>query len=150
MLRVITESQWVYFMVFLKVYLCVCVCERERENYPRIITKYSSLTSPLICCETFIEQYDYFCLQVPVPFLIMLLIQFIFIVIDRALYLKKNVLGKFIFQIILVVVIHVWMFFILPYTTNRYQCCLCHYEKPAYSNILKISPPKTESFQKKF
>ncbi|XP_064641354.1 piezo-type mechanosensitive ion channel component 2-like isoform X4 [Lineus longissimus] len=57
--------------------------------------------------------------KIPGPFLAMLLIQFVFIVIDRALYLKKFVLGKFVFQITLVIVIHLWMFFILPLTTER-------------------------------
>ncbi|XP_060599283.1 piezo-type mechanosensitive ion channel component 2-like isoform X3 [Ruditapes philippinarum] len=57
--------------------------------------------------------------RIPVPFLIMLLAQFILIIIDRALYLRKNVLGKFIFQILLVVLLHIWMFFILPYSTNK-------------------------------
>ncbi|KAL4234818.1 hypothetical protein ACF0H5_006459 [Mactra antiquata] len=57
--------------------------------------------------------------RVPVLFLIMLLAQFVLIVIDRALYLRKNVLGKFIFQILLVVVLHIWLFFILPYSTQK-------------------------------
>lgn len=56
--------------------------------------------------------------KVPVPFLIMLLAQFVLIVVDRALYLRKNVMGKLIFQIVLVVVLHVWLFFILPKVTN--------------------------------
>ena len=37
--------------------------------------------------------------RVPVPFLVLLLVQFIFIVVDRALYLKKSVLGKLIFHV---------------------------------------------------
>ncbi|XP_061162541.1 piezo-type mechanosensitive ion channel component 2-like [Saccostrea echinata] len=57
--------------------------------------------------------------RIPVPFLIMLLTQFILIIVDRALYLRKNILGKFIFQILLVIIIHVWLFFILPYVTKR-------------------------------
>lgn len=57
--------------------------------------------------------------RIPVPFLIMLVTQFILIVIDRALYLRKNILGKFIFQILLVILIHVWLFFVLPYVTKR-------------------------------
>uniref|UniRef100_A0A8L0DUU3 Piezo type mechanosensitive ion channel component 1 (Er blood group) n=1 Tax=Oncorhynchus mykiss TaxID=8022 RepID=A0A8L0DUU3_ONCMY len=52
--------------------------------------------------------------QVPEAFLVMLLIQFSTMIIDRALYLRKTVLGKLIFQIILVFGIHLWMFFILP------------------------------------
>ncbi|XP_071091757.1 piezo-type mechanosensitive ion channel component 2-like [Haliotis cracherodii] len=57
--------------------------------------------------------------RVPVPFLVMLVCQFALIIIDRALFLRKNVLGKFIFQIILVILIHIWMFFVLPAVTDR-------------------------------
>ncbi|XP_052229514.1 piezo-type mechanosensitive ion channel component 1-like isoform X2 [Dreissena polymorpha] len=57
--------------------------------------------------------------RIPIPFLIMLLAQFILIIVDRALYLRKNILGKFIFQILLVVLIHVWMFFIIPVWTGK-------------------------------
>ncbi|XP_063169125.1 LOW QUALITY PROTEIN: piezo-type mechanosensitive ion channel component 1 [Candoia aspera] len=57
--------------------------------------------------------------QVPQAFLVMLLIQFSTMVVDRALYLRKSVLGKLIFQIILVFGIHIWMFFILPAVTER-------------------------------
>ncbi|XP_076448756.1 piezo-type mechanosensitive ion channel component 1-like [Babylonia areolata] len=57
--------------------------------------------------------------RVPVPFLIMLLTQFVLIVIDRALFLRKNVMGKCIFQILLVILIHIWMFFVLPKVTSR-------------------------------
>lgn len=37
--------------------------------------------------------------QVPEAFLVMLLIQFSTMIIDRALYLRKAVLGKLIFQV---------------------------------------------------
>uniref|UniRef100_A0A3B4YJT9 Piezo type mechanosensitive ion channel component 1 (Er blood group) n=1 Tax=Seriola lalandi dorsalis TaxID=1841481 RepID=A0A3B4YJT9_SERLL len=57
--------------------------------------------------------------QVPEAFLVMLLIQFSTMIIDRALYLRKAVLGKLIFQVILVFGIHLWMFFILPGVTER-------------------------------
>ncbi|XP_077365083.1 piezo-type mechanosensitive ion channel component 2-like isoform X1 [Festucalex cinctus] len=57
--------------------------------------------------------------QVPEAFLVMVLIQFGTMVIDRALYLRKTVLGKLIFQVILVLGIHFWMFFILPTVTER-------------------------------
>ncbi|XP_016053163.1 PREDICTED: piezo-type mechanosensitive ion channel component 1 [Miniopterus natalensis] len=57
--------------------------------------------------------------QVPEAFLVMLLIQFSTMVIDRALYLRKTVLGKLAFQVVLVLAIHFWMFFILPAVTER-------------------------------
>lgn len=56
----------------------------------------------------------------PKAFLFMLLFQFTTMVIDRALYLRKTVLGKLIFQVILVFGIHIWMFFILPAVTQRF------------------------------
>lgn len=49
----------------------------------------------------------------------MLLIQFSTMVIDRALYLRKTVLGKLAFQVVLVLAVHLWMFFILPAVTER-------------------------------
>lgn len=49
----------------------------------------------------------------------MLLVQFSTMVVDRALYLRKTVLGKLAFQVVLVLAIHVWMFFILPAVTER-------------------------------
>lgn len=57
----------------------------------------------------------------PEAFLVMVLIQFGTMVVDRALYLKKTVMGKVIFQVILVFGIHFWMFFILPGVTERYN-----------------------------
>ncbi|XP_024120347.2 piezo-type mechanosensitive ion channel component 2 [Oryzias melastigma] len=57
--------------------------------------------------------------QVPGPFLVMVLIQFGTMVVDRALYLRKTVLGKVIFQVFLVFGIHFWMFFILPHITEK-------------------------------
>ncbi|XP_057703388.1 piezo-type mechanosensitive ion channel component 1 isoform X1 [Corythoichthys intestinalis] len=57
--------------------------------------------------------------QVPEAFLVMLLIQFTTMIIDRALYLRKAVVGKLVFQVVLVIGIHLWMFFILPAVTER-------------------------------
>ncbi|CAG0881547.1 unnamed protein product [Cyprideis torosa] len=57
--------------------------------------------------------------RVPVPFLIMLVLQFALIIVDRALYLKKSIVGKLVFQIIQVFGVHIWMFFILPAVTGR-------------------------------
>jgi piezo-type mechanosensitive ion channel component 1/2 len=57
--------------------------------------------------------------KVPIPFLIMLILQFVLIVIDRALYLRKFMLGKILFQYALIIGVHIWMFFILPFITER-------------------------------
>lgn len=57
--------------------------------------------------------------HVPGPFLVMVLIQFGTMVVDRALYLRKSVVGKVIFQVILLFGIHFWMFFILPGVTDK-------------------------------
>jgi len=57
--------------------------------------------------------------KVPVPFLAMLLTQFVLIIVDRALYLRKQVVGKFFFHIFLVLLVHIWMFFVLPHITGR-------------------------------
>lgn len=55
----------------------------------------------------------------PHVFLVMVLVQFASMVVDRALYLRKTVLGKVVFQIVLVLGIHFWMFFLLPGMTER-------------------------------
>lgn len=52
--------------------------------------------------------------NIPIPFLMMLLLHFIFIIVDRALYLRKFLLGKIIFQIISVIGMHIWLFFFVP------------------------------------
>ncbi|XP_075992565.1 piezo type mechanosensitive ion channel component isoform X2 [Anticarsia gemmatalis] len=57
--------------------------------------------------------------KVPIPFLIMLILQFGLIIIDRALYLRKFMLGKILFQYALIIGVHVWMFFVLPFITER-------------------------------
>ncbi|XP_050433590.1 piezo-type mechanosensitive ion channel component isoform X6 [Adelges cooleyi] len=57
--------------------------------------------------------------KVPVPFLIMLALQFALITVDRLLYLRKYILGKILFQFVLIIGSHIWMFFILPGVTER-------------------------------
>ncbi|XP_055851574.1 piezo-type mechanosensitive ion channel component isoform X3 [Episyrphus balteatus] len=57
--------------------------------------------------------------KVPIPFLIMLLVQFILIVIDRALYLRKALVHKIVFHFFSVIGIHIWMFFVIPAVTER-------------------------------
>lgn len=56
--------------------------------------------------------------KVPYSFLVMFLIQFILMIVDRALYLRKNRVGKFLFQLALVLFVHIWVFFVLPYITK--------------------------------
>lgn len=56
--------------------------------------------------------------KVPYTFLIMFLIQFVLMIIDRSLYLRKNRTGKLIFQVLLVFFVHLWLFFILPFITK--------------------------------
>ncbi|XP_055299196.1 piezo-type mechanosensitive ion channel component isoform X28 [Sitodiplosis mosellana] len=57
--------------------------------------------------------------KIPIAFLIMLLLQFVFIIVDRALYLRKNLLGKIIFQFVSVVGMHIWLFFLVPKFSER-------------------------------
>ncbi|XP_052003940.1 piezo-type mechanosensitive ion channel component 2 [Xyrauchen texanus] len=57
--------------------------------------------------------------RVPEAFLVMLLIQFSTMIVDRAIYLRKTLLGKCVFQVVLVFGIHFWMFFLLPGVTER-------------------------------
>uniref|UniRef100_A0A670I260 Piezo non-specific cation channel R-Ras-binding domain-containing protein n=1 Tax=Podarcis muralis TaxID=64176 RepID=A0A670I260_PODMU len=57
--------------------------------------------------------------QVPEAFLVMLLVQFGTMIVDRAIYLRKSMFGKCVFQVLLVFGIHFWMFFILPGVTER-------------------------------
>lgn len=49
----------------------------------------------------------------------MLLLQFVFIIVDRALYLRKNLVGKIIFQFITVIGMHVWLFFLVPVFSEK-------------------------------
>ena len=57
--------------------------------------------------------------RVPVPFLVMLLASFVLFIIDRAIFLRKHIFIKFLFQIVLVALVHVWLFFVLPAVTDR-------------------------------
>ncbi|XP_075383802.1 piezo-type mechanosensitive ion channel component 2-like [Tenrec ecaudatus] len=57
--------------------------------------------------------------KVPEAFLVMALTQFGTMVVDRALYLRKSLYGKCVFQLVLVLGTHFWLFFILPGVTER-------------------------------
>ncbi|KHN79281.1 Piezo-type mechanosensitive ion channel component 2 [Toxocara canis] len=57
--------------------------------------------------------------RVPITFVVMLIVISVMIVVDRALYLRKAVFCKLIYQFIIVVFLHIWIFFVLP--TITYQ-----------------------------
>ncbi|KRY90604.1 Piezo-type mechanosensitive ion channel component 2 [Trichinella pseudospiralis] len=57
--------------------------------------------------------------KVPLPYVIILITLMVLMIIDRAIYLHKNVLKKLIFQYFLVFGTHIWIFFILPAITGR-------------------------------
>ncbi|XP_063932118.1 piezo-type mechanosensitive ion channel component isoform X3 [Zophobas morio] len=57
--------------------------------------------------------------RVPVLFLLMLILQFTLIIVDRGIFLRKNILAKIIFQFIQVFVLHIWLFVLFPIITER-------------------------------
>ncbi|XP_030761127.1 piezo-type mechanosensitive ion channel component isoform X3 [Sitophilus oryzae] len=57
--------------------------------------------------------------RVPPMFLFMLILQFMLIIVDRAIYLRRNILGKLIFQFIQVVILHIWLFILFPIITEK-------------------------------
>ncbi|XP_064212897.1 piezo-type mechanosensitive ion channel component isoform X19 [Tribolium castaneum] len=57
--------------------------------------------------------------RVPVLFLLMLILQFTLIIVDRGIFLRKNILAKIIFQFIQVFVLHIWLFIVFPIITER-------------------------------
>lgn len=48
--------------------------------------------------------------QIPFRFLLTLLVQFVSLIIDRALYLRRNMKGKILFHIASVIAVHIWQF----------------------------------------
>uniref|UniRef100_A0A0N4Z9J9 Piezo-type mechanosensitive ion channel component n=1 Tax=Parastrongyloides trichosuri TaxID=131310 RepID=A0A0N4Z9J9_PARTI len=56
--------------------------------------------------------------RVPLTFVLMMLSITVMIVIDRALYLRKAIYCKFVYQIISILFIHIWLFFVLPKITS--------------------------------
>ncbi|XP_072013632.1 piezo-type mechanosensitive ion channel component 2-like isoform X2 [Amphiura filiformis] len=51
---------------------------------------------------------------IPTTFLILLIIQFVLMIVDRGIYLRKSITAKFIFLIVMVIAVHLYFFFILP------------------------------------
>jgi hypothetical protein len=69
---------------------------------------------------------------IPLPFVLMLLLHFVSMLVDRAIYLRRALKVKFAFQIFLLIVWHLWLLFILPsesvtripFTMNTAAQCL--------------------------
>ncbi|XP_070141022.1 piezo-type mechanosensitive ion channel component-like [Drosophila kikkawai] len=78
-------------------------------GFPKFVYRYKYSTSVL---ETYIQGN-----KVPFSFVVMLIVQFITIVIERAIYLRKALIYKIIFHFITVVGIHIWMFLLVPFMT---------------------------------
>lgn len=57
--------------------------------------------------------------RIPLTLVVMLIVMTLMIVIDRGLYLRKWVYGKLAYQLVIVVFIHVWIFFVLPHLTRK-------------------------------
>lgn len=57
--------------------------------------------------------------RVPLPWVLMLIFLLILIIVDRGLYLRKAVTLKLIFQHLLVLLVHVYIFFVLPSFSDK-------------------------------
>ncbi|RDD46920.1 Piezo-type mechanosensitive ion channel component 1 [Trichoplax sp. H2] len=57
--------------------------------------------------------------NIPLPFLIAMLTQFLLMLCDRAIYLRRSLLARLIVYIIQVIALHTWLFFFLPFLTRR-------------------------------
>lgn len=57
--------------------------------------------------------------KIPTQLLVLLVIQFAMIIIDRMLYLRKNMTGKVLFHLLTIFFIPFWMFFLLPLSSGR-------------------------------
>ncbi|XP_049822868.1 piezo-type mechanosensitive ion channel component isoform X3 [Aethina tumida] len=58
--------------------------------------------------------------RVPALFLVMLILQFMLIIIDRGIFLRKNIIAKLIFQYIQILFLHIWLFVLFPVMTGTY------------------------------
>ncbi|KIH57428.1 hypothetical protein ANCDUO_12380 [Ancylostoma duodenale] len=57
--------------------------------------------------------------RIPLTFVVMLFVMTLMIVIDRGLYLRKWIPGKLTYQLLIIVFLHIWIFFVLPSLTRR-------------------------------
>ncbi|KJH44345.1 hypothetical protein DICVIV_09614 [Dictyocaulus viviparus] len=56
--------------------------------------------------------------RIPLTFVVMVIVMTLMIIIDRGLYLRKWVYGKLAYQLVMILFLHIWLFFILPHITR--------------------------------
>ncbi|XP_034138402.1 piezo-type mechanosensitive ion channel component [Drosophila guanche] len=98
------------------VYTLIFICDFVNFfvllfGFPKFAYRHKYTTSVL---ETYIQGN-----KVPFSFLLMLVVQFLTIVTERAIYLRKAIIYKIVFHFVTVVGIHIWMFFLVPYVTGH-------------------------------
>lgn len=57
--------------------------------------------------------------KIPTQLLVLLVIQFAMIIIDRMLYLRKNMTGKVTFHLLTIFFTPFWLFFLLPMSSGQ-------------------------------
>lgn len=57
--------------------------------------------------------------KIPISLLFFLVLQFLMIMIDRVLYLRKEMMGKVYFQLLTAFFFHFWIFLVLPTFTGK-------------------------------
>ncbi|KAF1756961.1 hypothetical protein GCK72_013416 [Caenorhabditis remanei] len=57
--------------------------------------------------------------RIPVTLVVMLVGMTLAIIVDRALYLRKSVVGKLVYQFFMIAFLHIWIFLVLPNMTRR-------------------------------
>lgn len=60
-------------------------------------------------------------MQIPMAFVIMIIWQLVTVIIERMLYLRRMHVCKILFQILMVVALHIYLFIALPWDTTRYR-----------------------------
>lgn len=145
--RVYTCMLCVHLCVHARSRACVWFCVCSVFCHPAITTPFASLL-PHPCCPSLhptpsappsilipscplsittqlgqgeVQQVATYIQQstIPLPFLIVLLLQFLSMLMDRVIYLRKSIPMKLIFNVFLIIIWHAYLFFILPSYTNR-------------------------------
>lgn len=91
------SAQFIVFVIILSGWSAFSSNQESKSNFAKIIEENN----------------------VPKTFLYMLLSQFLLIVLDRFLYMKKQVLAKLIYLVILVFLFHIFLFVVVPQITQR-------------------------------